>query len=435
MGDPAMACDSWPGGFDYAVESLMPVPWSDFIAKHGHRWRHVLSAGSVPMLFSRSPAASWRAITDWNNGSTHWTQHHSSGVLHNCYSSSQQTFRYFDADRPLEPQMSAAKADAAWNQTRTAMSVSSLFASSSTEFHYCSADVEYLGERLQQDVSGLTAELSIDPLRSVGNVWLGDAGTSAHPHYDTEHNMFSVAVGRKIFHLWSPQQTKGLYLHPSHHAGGRQSQALFEARVAGWPAVSTSTAMQVELKPGETLYVPPFWMHRVHSSTSFTIGVNVWSESAAFRSLGLMQKIPLPLTAAVPRNGRVHLVVAFLNDIAAALQPELGSSPIAELVQSRYVEPLRTAILAHGTMLMGASLCVVPSLAEEGSKERQQQQRQRQQSSDRAAKVAALLRDVPGGAGVLAMILGDYVELVSAAAFGHLNVAAFLTTCYESTWV
>ena len=429
------------------------TPFADFVRSHRNGWRQALIDGGEPHLLTGSTVANWKAILEWD--ADHWRKHHQTGVLGNCFASQDhRTFRYYDADRPFERFMSAAQATASANLTHGPLTVQGLFsltnesARASHRRHvYCSADLDSIGPRLGEDVEGLY-DLAIDPQRSFGNVWLGGSGTSAHPHYDTEHNMFSVAIGKKTFHLWDPHQSGKLHLHPSQHAGGRQSQAVFSSEETS-PAVRSSKATPVELRPGDTLYVPPYYMHRV-LSTGFTIGVNVWSESAEFRQLRLMQGVPLPVPASRPAAERVHLLVSFLDAIVAALPLALGEHAVAAMVRNRYVEPLLSLMLTHASMRIDAALCKPPatrallhSTARHGDDTRAATSYSRSSGSDdratveqrertmrRAAEVADVLREIHAASGVAAIVFGDYVELVSAGALGVQNVAAFLLACY-----
>ena len=43
----------------------------------------------------------------------------------------------------------------------------------------------------------------------------------------------SQVLGRKLFHLWEPEQAHLLHPHPYGHPGGRQSQAHFDVRCSG----------------------------------------------------------------------------------------------------------------------------------------------------------------------------------------------------------
>lgn len=435
---PASSCSSWPDCQPaYHIETA-PFPsrdWHQFVAEHDQSWRNALISGGVPLLLKGSPSSSWRARSDWRHeDGRHWTLHHESGVLGNCHTSTQRTFRYFDVDRPLESTLSAASAYASVNQSEgKPMTVSSFFgAAFAGHYRYCSVGLESVGSRLLQDL-GQVGELAVDPPRTFGNVWLGDGGTSAHPHYDTEHNMFSMVVGSKTFHLWDPRETSRLNLHPSQHAGGRQSQAEFSGGDPGrWPQVRASTAMSVELLPGDTLYLPPYWMHRVLSSgDALTIGVNAWSESEAFRVLGLAQRVPLPVAASLSTADRIRRVVRYLSAIAEALPRALGPNAIADLVHWRYtVDPLRATLLAHGTLRIEASECATPPAVSGVIDHAAIEEAAR--VVERAAKVAELLSAVPGGDGVAAILFGDYVELVSSAAFGAHNVARFLVACFTS---
>lgn len=65
-------------------------------------------------------------------------------------------------------------------------------------------------------------------------------------------------------------------LHPSYH----QSQINFTdpRRELAYPRFNPAKGIEAVLGPGDVLYVPPYWMHRVTSQT-FSASVSVLSPS------------------------------------------------------------------------------------------------------------------------------------------------------------
>lgn len=137
-------------------------------------------------------------------------------------------------------------------------------------------------------------------------LWLSPPGVVAQTHYDTQHNVFAQIRGSKRFLLFPPETE--LYSYPNIHLSHRQSQVHLEAgadlhiqmqqqrqRKSGKGALKRSTegeggeeksnttnssstslldifpllrgsqAMVVTLRPGDVLYIPPFWQHRVET--------------------------------------------------------------------------------------------------------------------------------------------------------------------------
>jgi hypothetical protein len=54
------------------------------------------------------------------------------------------------------------------------------------------------------------------------------------------------------------------------------SAATAAAARKAFPLASTLTAYEVVLSPGDTLYLPPLWLHAVEA-VDLSVSVNVWS--------------------------------------------------------------------------------------------------------------------------------------------------------------
>lgn len=107
-------------------------------------------------------------------------------------------------------------------------------------------------------------------------LWLSHPGTTAQTHYDEHHNVFVQVFGIKKFLLFHPKYE--LYSYPNIHKSYRQSQVHLEALRHNdtyeegaenlFPLVGNDTkAISVVLHPGDVLYIPPYWGHRVESTT------------------------------------------------------------------------------------------------------------------------------------------------------------------------
>ncbi len=109
------------------------------------------------------------------------------------------------------------------------------------------------------------------------NVWMGSAGVLATPHYDTSHNFVLQVVGTKEWRLWPPEQLPSLRMHPATHPSRRQSRLQLTAAGSAAGYANTS-ALGVEMRPGDVMYVPPFWAHGVLSTTA-ALSLSVLSPS------------------------------------------------------------------------------------------------------------------------------------------------------------
>lgn len=157
-----------------------------------------------------------------------------------------------------------------------------------------------------------------DASRNSVNVWMGCQGVTTHTHYDVSHNLYVQLYGRKRFVLFPPGAASAVYLFPKSHPSHRSSQVpdFLNVSLGNFPrmkqclapspelpnntsrlacTVSTDAralcgadaltegdrrAVVVDLGPGDVLYLPPFWFHRVTALTT-SISVNVWSDADA----------------------------------------------------------------------------------------------------------------------------------------------------------
>ena len=182
------------------------------------------------------------------------------------------------------------------------------------------------------------------------NVWMGQAGVLATAHFDTSHNVVTQLVGRKRWLLWPPDQLPHLRMHPATHPSRRQTRMQLSRRgaAAGYAA---TRAHSVDLGPGESLYVPPFWAHAVLSSTD-AVSISVLSpswEEAVFGSRVKGPALPfgrLPLGAAAKdRAARAVAVGLFVRQLLPrvnVLGGESARSFVASLHRARHA-PIGTA--------------------------------------------------------------------------------------------
>jgi len=91
--------------------------------------------------------------------------------------------------------------------------------------------------------------------------------------------------GRKRFQLFGPAHWRNLQLHPQAHPAHRQSQLGFSTNEPAAESVRAGVegdgdALTVTLEPGDMLFLPPFWFHRV-TAVGFSIGLSVHTQTEA----------------------------------------------------------------------------------------------------------------------------------------------------------
>jgi hypothetical protein len=126
------------------------------------------------------------------------------------------------------------------------------------------------------------------------NIWIGGKGVIASSHYDAYHNFYMQIQGEKLFIISPPSTFKAQYPFPRLHPSDRQSQIIwedyekYESLLEKFPEFDTIQYSFHKLNPGDLLYLPPFWFHRVESLSEISISANIWSarhEMDKFKSL------------------------------------------------------------------------------------------------------------------------------------------------------
>lgn len=114
-------------------------------------------------------------------------------------------------------------------------------------------------------------ELFEPPEPLATSLWIGPAGTVTPLHHDTTNILFSQIYGRKRVELVSPQET-ALVMDPLR--GFYSPVDLDRLAEASHPALRAMLVKTVELAPGDSLFIPAGWWHRVTSlsvSISFSL--------------------------------------------------------------------------------------------------------------------------------------------------------------------
>ncbi|RHW17491.1 cupin-like domain-containing protein [Sphingomonas gilva] len=122
------------------------------------------------------------------------------------------------------------------------------------------------------------------PSAVIPRLWIGNAAKVA-THHDPSENIACVAVGRRRFTLFPPDQVANLYMGPFHltPAGTQVSMAHVTAPdLDRFPrfAQALEAAQTAELGPGDALYIPYQWYHHVEALDRVNVLVNYWWDPA-----------------------------------------------------------------------------------------------------------------------------------------------------------
>ena len=244
----------------YLNRSAVPVwqwtPGRPF-AEEADRFAH-------PVILRNAAPAQWLARRKWTPDFL------GSRVkqFHGVYSNTNRWFGpYFDERKPLARHARRA------NPYRTDVTLSGVdlvrhMKSSALirkKYIYYSGSVDQLGEWAIDDIQPLDELLKLNPAISSVNVWLGPPNVIAHCHYDGYHNFYVQLHGRKRFWLAPPSAWPWLQPAPFLHPGHAQCQVNLSKRDDSAIAADSVELLEVELKPGDLLYMPPLWFHHVQS--------------------------------------------------------------------------------------------------------------------------------------------------------------------------
>ena len=108
-------------------------------------------------------------------------------------------------------------------------------------------------------------------------IWISSKGMITHGHFDQDYNIFVQVVGEKRFTLWSPSQHELMYVYPRIHPMWHKSRINFASpNINTFPNFVHSKGIQIIVKPGDILYIPPYTWHYVETLSS-SISLSTWS--------------------------------------------------------------------------------------------------------------------------------------------------------------
>jgi hypothetical protein len=237
--------------------------------------------GEVPVVLRRSCVGGWPAMQRWPRPGylASKAPSETAGVYRNTH----RTFGpYYDPRRPLAHLTAPMNA----YETNIALPTEALLeqmrhAGRSSDFLYYSGEADQWGDWVLDDVEPFEHLLALNPSVSSINLWVGQAGVRAHCHYDGYHNFYAQVVGRKRFTLLPPTAWPVLrpypFLHPSH----AQCQTNISATTTDRAALARAGLVEIDLAPGDLLYLPPLYFHEVEAvrRTEQNVVVRRWLNS------------------------------------------------------------------------------------------------------------------------------------------------------------
>lgn len=112
------------------------------------------------------------------------------------------------------------------------------------------------------------------------NIWLGSPSRIA-AHFDIPNNIACVALGKRRFTLFSPDQLDNLYVGPIDHTPAGQAASLVDFHQPDFNKFpkfkqALTQAKTIDLCAGDALFIPSMWWHHVESFSPCNILINYW---------------------------------------------------------------------------------------------------------------------------------------------------------------
>lgn len=257
-------------------------------------------------------------------------------------------------------------------------------------------------------------------------LWLSHPGVVAQTHYDPQHNFLSQLQGSKRVILFAPSEQ--CYPYPHIHRSYRQSQLHLERGTEGvnrsvFPTLPKG--LEVTLHRGDTLYIPPYWNHRVESlSTSLSLSVtSPTSIEAAFAEI-YWQNLPFGAFSNTrsTKSLVVQLFLALVIDKShfkmtlREYSKWLYDSRYHPLYSQRMMDQTPTNFRCTSYPAEGSELDILLTQHSDGI-------------SEAALHAASLLNNMNIPIALQMTFVGDYVEEISRWAVGVDYTMAFIREC------
>ena len=141
----------------------------------------------------------------------------------------------------------------------------------------------YVGSvAVDQYLPGFSVQNALPILGSeiAARIWLGHASIVS-PHYDAFDNVACVVAGTRRFTLYPPETIDRLYVGPIDNTMAGQPVSLAASAAPDdekFPRFRElrDQALTAELEPGDAIYMPKLWWHKIESTAPFNGLVNYW---------------------------------------------------------------------------------------------------------------------------------------------------------------
>eukprot|EP00746_Dinoflagellata_sp_MGD_P062796 gnl/MRDRNA2_/MRDRNA2_26393_c0_seq1.p1 gnl/MRDRNA2_/MRDRNA2_26393_c0~~gnl/MRDRNA2_/MRDRNA2_26393_c0_seq1.p1 ORF type:complete len:480 (-),score=65.32 gnl/MRDRNA2_/MRDRNA2_26393_c0_seq1:33-1472(-) len=114
----------------------------------------------------------------------------------------------------------------------------------------------------------------------MAQLWIGrgNVGSLTPLHFDRKENFFAQVLGTKRMLLVPPDEIFNIYPYPCEHPFDTFSQVDFDnPDLMRFPSFRDTRGYEIELVPGDVLYLPCWWFHHVHAAPGDNISISFWS--------------------------------------------------------------------------------------------------------------------------------------------------------------
>ena len=118
---------------------------------------------------------------------------------------------------------------------------------------------------------------NVEPIESI---WIGTK-TRIAAHNDFPDNIACVAVGRRRFTIFPPEQFRNLYIGPVDNTPAGRAVSMVDFHQPDFEKFpkfeqALDTGFTIEMEPGDAIFIPSMWWHHVEGLENFNILVNYW---------------------------------------------------------------------------------------------------------------------------------------------------------------
>eukprot|EP00616_Rhizochromulina_sp_CCMP1243_P000940 CAMPEP_0118970540 /NCGR_PEP_ID=MMETSP1173-20130426/7412_1 /TAXON_ID=1034831 /ORGANISM="Rhizochromulina marina cf, Strain CCMP1243" /LENGTH=551 /DNA_ID=CAMNT_0006919915 /DNA_START=42 /DNA_END=1697 /DNA_ORIENTATION=- len=290
------------------------------------------------------------------------------------------------------------------------------------------------GTDAQQDVPISEDDLQAAAEASVATLWMSHPNVTAHAHYDQSHNFLIQLIGRKRVLLYPPRQYAYLYPFPHTHVSYHQSQVDFaDPDVLTFPDFTRAGAVEAILEPGDAIYIPPFWWHRIEA-LDLSLSMSVVSPSAEEGHLAKASWTKLPFGALESVEQKAVGVQIYLVHLLSRLR---GITSPRDYARELY--DLRFAALFPESSLEALRVKAAPTEEEDMCLMHRPDKHKFTRDKLPKERIIASARTVAELVNydefvetkILQVWLGDYLEDLARWAVGTSRVHLFVAQCLD----